>query len=292
MDQAHAVVHVRAVGGRQGARRHEPVDQRAAPRGTVVVHPVVVRQKPNVAIRQKPNAPVSGRSSGPYESVVPPSDQRREPALTPLSSTPDSQAPRTIRSRPWTRHTASRFAAEPLTTHTASCSRTAPSTSSRCGVGTSWSRVRSKPAALAASCIRAVRCSASPVAVPTYITRGLRPWAPDRPTAWCTGAWNDTMVRPPARCPPEGATIVGSEAVHVIPAGGRARWGAPLDDVGPGPRPCAERLPGRQLPAAARHPAHGIPRIADRRVPERSGRTRAAVRAGNATPLPASPAAR
>ncbi len=51
--------------------------------------------------------------------------------------------------------------------------------SSTFGIGKRCSGVRSNPATLAASDIRAVKCSESPIAVPMYITRGRRPCTPD-----------------------------------------------------------------------------------------------------------------
>lgn len=131
--------------------------------------------------------------------MVPPWNQQSEPALTPLSTTPASQARRNTASSPWTRHTASRFAAEPPITHTTSCSRTALSMSSMFGIGNRCSGVRSKPATRAASLILDAKCSASPIAVPTYMTRGRRPSTRASSTAWWTSGPNSTRVRSPTR---------------------------------------------------------------------------------------------
>jgi hypothetical protein len=70
---------------------------------------------------------VTGRSSGPYESVVPPTCQQMDPAETPVSTTPDSQASRNTPSSPCNRHIASNPATLPPQTQTTSwlsrCSR-------------------------------------------------------------------------------------------------------------------------------------------------------------------------
>src|SRR5207248_2022516 len=67
-------------------------------------------------------------------SVVPPTCQQMEPAETPASTTPASQARRRLWSRPCSRHRASRFATLPPPTQTTSCASSRPVMSSVLGM--------------------------------------------------------------------------------------------------------------------------------------------------------------
>jgi len=96
---------VGGVGQWQRAVGDESVDERPPLLLSVVVRAVPVRQE---------REPVGdGRSVGPYESVVPPTCQQREPAETPMSTTPACHTRRRITSSPCTRQSASRFAVLP-----------------------------------------------------------------------------------------------------------------------------------------------------------------------------------
>jgi hypothetical protein len=120
-----------------------------------------------------------------------------DPAETPESTTPASHAARIAGRRSWTSQTARRFATDPPFTQTTSCSRRWDGTSSTLGIGNSMRTETSNPATRPASSARNANHSGSPEAVPTNVTRGRRPWTPERSTAWWTRAWNSTAVRVP-----------------------------------------------------------------------------------------------
>ncbi len=80
---------------------------------------------------------MTARRSGPNESVVPPACQHSDPADTPPRTTPASHASRMITSRPWTRHTASRFATLPPPTQITSWPSRCVRTSGMFGIGNS-----------------------------------------------------------------------------------------------------------------------------------------------------------
>jgi hypothetical protein len=124
---------------------------------------------------------VNGRRSGPNESVVPPSNQQIAPALTPVSTMPDSQAVRMTGGRPCTRQTASRLATLPPPTKITSCDSSRSAGSATFGIGNRARWVTSHPVELSRARYRSTAAGSSPTAVASRQIRGRgRPARPAR----------------------------------------------------------------------------------------------------------------
>src|SRR5579871_4289758 len=148
-----------------------------------------------------------------------------EPAETPASTTPASQARRKLWSRPCSRHSASRFATLPPPTQTASCSSSRPVMSSLLGMLKRFRCDTVMPCARPAASSHAWKYRWSPPAVPTWHSLGARPVTPETSMACSTSALNSTSVRLPRRRPPEVARMVGVSA-GMAEQPTRARWRA------------------------------------------------------------------
>ena len=118
---------------------------------------------------------VTGCSGSPNESVVPPSNQQIDPADTPISTTPASQAARMAWSTPCSRHSASKLATLPPITHTTSWASRCPVMSGTLGSANRARWLGRQPARPNAEYSAVSESGASPTAVATMQTRGLSP---------------------------------------------------------------------------------------------------------------------